>query len=322
MGVYAEPLVFSMRAYQEIKRLRPHVQFDVIHDNQCLGYGLTKMMEMKLPLVATIHHPISIDRAADFRQARSHLERLRRRWFYSFYIPMQSSVGRRIDHVITVSECSACEIERLMGVPRDRMKIVYNGVDTRLFRRDSGMDKEPNSVIFVGNTEDRKKGIIHLLQAIKLIRDDCRVQLTIVDGGAPETNYAPSLIKKYGLKNQVRIVRRLPCEELVKYYSAAEVAVIPSLFEGFGFPSVEAMSCELPVITTTAGALPELVTDGQDGMLTEPGDVPALAAAIKRLLEDEDLRRRMGHEGRRTVERRFSWEQAARKTVNVYQELM
>jgi glycosyltransferase involved in cell wall biosynthesis len=321
MGVYAEPLVFSMRAYREIKRLDPEVKFDIIHDNQCLGYGLTKMMEMKLPLVATIHHPISIDRAADFRQARSRVERLRRRWFYSFYVPMQSSVGRRIDHLITVSECSAREIERLMGVPRDRMRVVYNGVDTGVFHNCEGIEKEPCSLIFVGNTEDRKKGIIYLLRALRIIRDECRVKLTIVDGGAPETSYAPSLIREYGLQDQVTIVRRLSSEELVRRYSAAEVAVVPSLFEGFGFPSVEAMACELPVITTRAGALPELVTDGENGIVTEPGDVPALAAAIKRLLEDEALRRRMGRSGRQTVERRFSWEQAAKQILQVYEEV-
>ncbi len=322
MGLYVEPLAFSMRAYREIKRLEPQVKFDVIHDNQCLGYGLLHIMRLGIPLVATIHHPISIDRSADYRQARSRGERLRRRWFYSFYVPMQASVSRRINRVITVSECSAREIERQMGVPSERIRVVYNGVDTDVFQDSAGMPKEPCSLIFVGNTEDRKKGVIHLVQAIAQLKEELPVKLTVVDGGAPETTYAPRLFDEYKLDGQVKMVRRLSGSDLVRGYRSAEVAVVPSLFEGFGFPSVEAMACELPVITTTAGALPELVTDGETGILVEPGDVQGLAGAIKRLLGDPELRQRMGTAGRRDVEQRFSWEQAARQTVEVYETVV
>jgi glycosyltransferase involved in cell wall biosynthesis len=321
MGVYTEPLTFSIRAHQEIKRLAHQVKFDVVHDNQCLGYGLTRMRGLNIPLVATIHHPIGIDRFADYLQARTRLEWLRRRWFYSFYIPMQTFVGRRVDRVVTVSECSAREIERLMGVPASRIRVVYNGVDTDLFRRAEGVEKEPRSLIFVGNTEDRKKGIVYLLKAIQLIREQYPLKLTIIDGGAPQATYAPALIREHGLEDQVEFVRRVSGEDLVRQYSGAEVAVVPSLFEGFGFPAAEAMACELPVITTRAGALPELVTDGESGILTDPGDVQSLANAIKRLLDDGELSRRMGREGRRAVERKFNWEQAAKQTLAVYQEV-
>jgi glycosyltransferase involved in cell wall biosynthesis len=322
MGVYMEPFAFSMRAYQAVKRLMPQAKFDIIHDNQCLGYGLAMMKRLQLPLVATIHHPISIDRAADFKLARSMSERWRRQWFYSFYVPMQSFVARRVDRVITVSECSARAIERLIGVPSDRIRVVYNGVDTNVFRNHNGIPKEPNSLIFVGNTEDRKKGIIHLLQAVRLIKDECAVKLTIIDGGAPQTTYAPALVREYGLHDHVTIVRRLSGADLVRRYSAAQVAAVPSLFEGFGFPAAEAMACELPVITTKAGALPELVADGDNGILVEPGDVPALAAAIKRLLTDVELRQRMGSAGREAAENKFNWQEAARRTLEVYQQAL
>jgi glycosyltransferase involved in cell wall biosynthesis len=322
MGVYTEPLAFSLRAYDKVKKLEPQVKFDVIHDNQCLGYGLAMMKRLNLPLVATIHHPISIDRDADFGQARSRRERLRRRWFYSFYIPMQTRVARRVDRVITVSECSSREIQRLIGIPPERIRVVYNGVDTDLFRNTNGIVKEPKSIIFVGNTEDRKKGIIHLLKAIRLLNDEVPVRLTIVDGGAPETTYAPALIREYGLEDQVTIVRRLSGEDLVHRYSSAEIAAVPSLFEGFGFPAAEAMACQLPVITTKAGALPELVCDGQHGVLIDPGDVEGLANAIRLLLGDDELRRRMGRAGRDTVKSKFNWEQAARQTLEVYQQVV
>jgi glycosyltransferase involved in cell wall biosynthesis len=321
LGVYTEPFTFSLRAHQEIRRLGHNLRFDVIHDNQCLGYGLARMKSLDIPIVATIHHPIGIDRFADYLQARTRIEWLRRRWFYSLYIPMQTFVGRRVDRVITVSECSAREIERLMGVPASQTRVVYNGVDTELFRPATGVEKEPNSLIFVGNTEDRKKGIVYLLKAIQLVRERYPVKLTIIDGGAPEATYAPALIREQGLDGQVNFIRRVSGERLVAQYSAAEIAVVPSLFEGFGFPAAEAMACELPVITTTAGALPELVSDGESGILVAPGDVQALAHAITRLLDDAELRRRMGCEGRRAAERKFNWEHAAKQTLAVYQEV-
>lgn len=318
IGLYAEPFAFSIRAYHEIKNLAPDIKFDVIHDNQCLGYGLSLIKSMGLPLVATIHHPIGIDRFADFILARNTKEKLTRRWFYSFYVPMQSYVGCGIDQIITVSECSAKEIERLMGIPASRIKVVYNGVDTSHYRNRNGTSRTPNSLVFVGNTEDRKKGIIYLLQALNLLKDEYRIKLTIVDGGAPDTDYATTLVREYGLEDHVTIVRRLDSDQLVHRYSEAEIAVIPSLFEGFGFPAAEAMACELPVIASNAGALPELVSNGENGILIQPGNVQELVNAIKHLINNKELRQTMGSMGRQIAQEKFSWRQAAEQTLDVY----
>jgi len=323
MGMYSEPLAFSLRAYQEVRKLHPEVKFDVIHDNQCLGYGLNLIKRMNIPIVATVHHPIALDRDSDFEQARNQVEKLRRWWFYSVYVPMQSSVGRRADRVITVSECSAREIERLMGIPANRIRVVYNGVDTDVFKSDEGLPKKKsNSLIFVGNTEDRKKGIKYLLQAIKMLENECPVKLTIIDGGAPETQYVPALMQQINLNGRVTFARRLSGEDLVKWYAAADLAIVPSMFEGFGLPAAEAMACEVPVIAFSAGALPELVADGETGLLVPPADVPALAAAIKKLVQDNELRLRMGKEARKRVQRMFNWEKAATQILDVYKEVV
>ena len=322
MGMYSEPLTFSFRAYDALRKLSSRVKFDVIHDNQCLGFGLTRIKSLKLPLVATIHHPMALDRDSDFAQARNQIQKLRRWWFYSIYVPMQSYVGRRADRVITVSKCSAREIERLMGIPSSRIRVVYNGVDTDAFKSLNGMPKKSNSLIFVGNTEDRKKGIIYLLQAMKLLENECPVKLTIIDGGAPEAQYAPALMQEINLNGRVTFARRLSGDDLAKWYSAADIAIVPSMFEGFGLPAAEAMACEVPVIAFAAGALPELVADGDTGLLTPPGDVPALAAAIKRLVDNNELRLKMAKAARKRVQHKFTWEQAARQVLKVYQEVM
>jgi len=322
MGMYSEPLAFSIRAYNVIRKLSSQVKFDVVHDNQCLGYGLPLIKRLKLPLVATIHHPMALDRDSDFAQARNQMEKLRRWWFYSAYVPMQSFVGRRADRVITVSECSAREIERLMGIPSSRIRVVYNGIDTEVFKDYDGLPKKSNSLIFVGNTEDRKKGIIYLLQAIKILENECQVKLTIIDGGAPEAQYVPALMQQINLNGRVTFARRLSGDDLVKWYSAADIAVVPSMFEGFGFPAAEAMACEVPVIAFAAGALPELVADGETGILVPPADVPKLAAAIKRLVEDKELRLRMAKAARKRVQQKFNWQQAAKQILEVYQEVI
>ena len=322
MGMYSEPLTFSIRAYDAIRKLSSEIKFDVVHDNQGLGFGLPLIKRHKLPLVATIHHPMALDRDSDFAQARNQIEKLRRWWFYSMYVPMQSFVGRRADRVITVSECSAREIERLMGIPGNRIRVVYNGVDTEVFRTLDGMPKKSNSLIFVGNTEDRKKGIKYLLQAMKMLENECQVKLTIIDGGAPEAQYAPALMQQINLNGRVTFARRLSADDLVKWYAAADIAVVPSMFEGFGLPAAEAMACEVPVIAFAAGALPELVADGETGILVPPADVTKLAAAIKKLVEDKELRLRMAKAARKRVEEKFNWEKAAKQILEVYQEVI
>jgi len=309
-----------MRAYRKLLKLDG--KFDIVHDNQCLGYGLLLMKRHKIPVVATIHHPIPIDREAHLAQARNLKENLQRRIFYSF-CTMQRIVAKRLDRVINVSQASAQETQRAFDIPQSKLRVVYNGVDTDTFTKHDGVLKEPGSLIMVGATEDRKKGVLYLLQAMQMLKDDLKMKLTIVDRKPPDTKYAPRLVKEYGLEDRVTFSGRLSVAELVSCYSAAEIAVTPSLYEGFGFPPAEAMACGLPVITTRGGALPEVVgEDGEAGILVAPADPRSLAAAIKQLATDEQLRRKMGEAGRKRIERLFTWKEAARKTVEVYQEVL
>jgi glycosyltransferase involved in cell wall biosynthesis len=206
-------------------------------------------------------------------------------------------------------------------VPKDRMRVVYNGIDTDLFTEDDSVPKESNSLITVGGA-GQIKGLCHLLKAIRLLKDEVEVKLTIVGKAPTDGHYPANLIREYGIQDRVRFTGRVTPEALVGQYSSAEVAVVPSLYEGFGFPAAEAMSCKVPLVSTTGGALPEVTgKDGEAGMLVPPGDADALAAAIRRMLGDEMLRRKMGEAGRERVVRNFTWRQAAKKTEEVYQEL-
>ena len=320
LWMFPEMLAFSIRAYLKLRQLLAEHRFDIIHDNQTLAYGILLMKSFGIPIVATVHHPLPIDRKADIAQARDFRERLGRVMFYPFF--MQHLVSRRMDRVITVSRSSAEETKCAFGIPEAKLRVVHNGIDTTVFKKVEGLRKEPNSLIVVANTRDRKKGILYLLQAVRLLKEDLPVKLTIVDDPDPEEGFAPYLVRKYSLEDSVSFTGRLTTPELVEHYSRAEIAVTASTYEGFGLPAAEAMACSTPVVATTAGALPEVVEDGVTGILVPPADSYALAGAIKLLLADEALRRKMGEAGRKRVERHFSWEQAAKRTLAVYEEVL
>ncbi len=320
VGMFPEMFAFSMRAYEKVRQLLRQHRFDIIHDNQTLGYGILLMKAFKIPIVATVHHPLPIDRKTDLAYLERARDRLWRMMFYPFL--MQHLVTKRMDRVITVSASAAEETGNVFNVPRQKLRVIHNGIDTDVFRQLDGGMKEKGRLILVGNTQDRKKGLIYLLKALQLLRGEMDVKLTIVDRGLPDNEYAPQLVGRYGLDGRVCFTGKVGLEELVRHYSRAELAVVPSLYEGFGLPAAEAMACGLPVVATTAGALPEVVEDGRNGILVPPRDAHTLAGAIERLLRDDELRRAMGEEGRRRVEQNFSWEQAARKTLDVYQEVL
>jgi glycosyltransferase involved in cell wall biosynthesis len=235
---------------------------------------------------------------------------------------MQNRVSRRLERVITVSHKSAEDIHRFYGVSQDVLRVVYNGIDIDYFKTNGNVVKEPNSLIMVSSGSGYFKGVPNLLDALRLLKNEVKLKVTII--GANDTqNKVVKMVKERGLEEIVSFTGKIEKDELVRRYCAAEFAVVPSVYEGFGFPAAEAMACKLPVIATRAGALPEVVgEDGEAGILVPLGEPARLADAIKRLLGDEALRRKMGEAGRKRMENNFSWNLAARKTVDVYKELV
>jgi glycosyltransferase involved in cell wall biosynthesis len=312
-------LAFSLRAAAKFLELSRQRRFDIVHDNQGLGLGLLLMRSAGSPLVATIHHPLSLDRRNALAQARSPIEKARRLVYYPIF--MQEFVARRLDRIITVSEAPAKIVEVTFGIPRSQMRVIPNGIDAETFRP-LPVAKDPNDVISVGNSEDRTKGAAYLLRAFRLLRDTTPYSLTLVDRPEQELKLAPRLVQRYGLGARVHFTGRLDTAQLVQHYNRAEMLACPSLYEGFGLPAGEAMACGLPVAATTGGALPEVVEDGVTGLLVPPADAPALAEAIRTLMGDADLRRRMGQAGRERVLEKFSWPRAALQTEAVYHEAL
>ena len=318
MGMFPEMFTFGIRSYLKLRDLIKQRKFDIIHDNQTLAYGNLLMKSLKTPIVATVHHPLSIDRHSDLTHTTSFKQKWGRIMFYPFF--MQRIVTKRMDRVITVSESSADKVRKAFKVSNSKLRVVYNGVDTDIFKKRDDIKKEPASIIVVTNTRDRNKGIIYLLQALALMRG--QVKLTVVDDKPPRNDYAPGLVKEYGLQNMVTFTGRLIHGEVAKKYAAAQIAVSPSIYEGFGLPAAEAMACGVPIVGTTAGALPEVIEDNVTGILVPPKNPQALANAIKTLIDDSELRRKMGTAGLERVKQRFTWAKSAKATLDVYREVV
>jgi glycosyltransferase involved in cell wall biosynthesis len=319
VGVFPEMQTFGLRLLHRWRRLQREHRFDVVFDNQCLSWGLLGIRASGVPVVSVIHHPLHIDREADFA-IDSHLIKKIKRTLY-FPLLMQQIVAPRLDKIVTVSEASRREIERYFGIPEKKIAVVYNGTDTEQFRPVNGAATETD-LLFVGRTEDRKKGLGTLLEAMALLPDD--VTLKIVDGRIPDDGLVMRFLRRHRIDHRVKLVRRmLTLPELVEQYSTARAAVVPSFFEGFGFPASEAMACGLPVIANHAGALPEVVgTDGRAGRLVPPRDARAMAEAIRDVLADPVRTARMGAAARRRIQHVFQWRDAAAGLVQVFEETL
>jgi glycosyltransferase involved in cell wall biosynthesis len=317
-GVFPEMQTFGLRLLMRWKRLQQEHRFDVVFDNQCLSWGLLGIRQT-VPVVSVIHHPLHIDREADYAIDPKLVKKIKRTLYFPLW--MQQQVAPRLDRIVTVSEASRAEIERYFRIPAKDVPVVYNGTDTEVFRPTAGVPVEAD-LLFVGRTEDRKKGVGTLLEALALLPP--RVTLKIVDGRIPEDGLVMRAIRRHRLHGRVILERRmLDLPELVRQYSSARVAVVPSFFEGFGFPASEAMACGLPVIANAAGALPEVVgTDGLAGRLVPPRDARALAAAIADVLAEPDRALRMGRAARARVERVFQWRDAAAGLVQVFEDTL
>jgi glycosyltransferase involved in cell wall biosynthesis len=316
-GTFGEPRAFSIRAYNELsKRVN---DFDLVHDNQCLGYGILKI-EKQIPTIVTLHHPITKDRKLEMEHTKTWFKRRAISRWYSF-VNMQGKVASKMPRVVVVSENSIADIHTDMKVSLDRMKLVPVGVDPDLFTQLPHIARKPGHLITTASADVALKGLSYLLEALAKIRTERDVHLTII--GRPREGANADLIRKLGLTDCITHVSGVSDERIVELYAESELAVVPSLYEGFSLPAIEAMSTGICLVATTGGALPEVTGADNDTVLSCPaGDAEALAASIRRGLDNTELRNRVGAAGRTRVVERWSWKHCAELTVDQYREVL
>ena len=316
-GTFGEPRSFSIRAHRALKtRIN---DFDIVHDNQCLGYGILKI-EKIIPTIVTLHHPITKDRKLEMEHTPTWWNpKAIGRW-HSF-VEMQGKVASKMPRVVVVSKNSIDDIHTDMKVSLDRMRLVPVGVDHELFSPKPSVQRKPGHMITTASADVALKGLSYLLEALAKLRTEREVHLTII--GKPREGANADLIRSLGLEDCITHVSGVTDERIVELYAQAELAVVPSLYEGFSLPAIEAMATGTCLVATTGGALPEVTGVDNDTVLSCPaGDAEALAATIRRGLDDKELRDRIGAAGRVRVVERWSWRHCAALTVDQYKEVL
>jgi glycosyltransferase involved in cell wall biosynthesis len=318
-GSFPEPFTFSLRARRVLAARR--ADFDLVHDNQVLGYGLLGLPRAGLPLVTSIHHPISVDRRIELAEARELPVLSRRRWstlfgkrrWYSF-VRMQARVARRCGPILTASESSASDIRRDFKVPEGTVRVIPLGVDTRLFHPRPA-PRVPGRIVAVASADSPVKGVGTLLRAVAKLTAEREAQLTVVGKPSPG-GPTERLVGELALGDRVRFVTGISDEELAELCASAEIAVVPSLYEGFSLPAVEHMASGTPLVASRTGALPEVTRDA--AVLVEPGDPEELAATLRDLLDSPRRREQLSALAWQRVQERFAWPAVARATVDEY----
>jgi glycosyltransferase involved in cell wall biosynthesis len=313
-AAFPEPLTFSLRALRALRQRA--ADFDVVHDNQVLGYGMLGIARLGLPLVTSIHHPISVDRRIELAAATGFSRLSKRRWYG--FVRMQGRVARRAGPILTGSGSSRDDICRDFRVPPDSVQVIPLGVDTRLFHPRSS-PRVPGRILAVASADSPVKGVATLLRAVSKLATERDVRLIVVGrpaaGGPTER-----LVAELALGDRVRFVTGISDLELAELAASAEIAVVPSLYEGFSLPAVEHMASGTPLVASRTGALPEVTGDA--AVLVTPGDPEELAAALRRLHDSAGQRERLGAAAWERVQQRFAWPAVARAIVAQYHRAM
>jgi glycosyltransferase involved in cell wall biosynthesis len=314
---FPEPKTFSSRVARLLSERID--EFDIAHDNQVLGYGMLEIEKMGLPLLTTIHHPITFDRRIDLAATKNPWRKITLRRWYGF-LTMQKRVARQARFILTPSEASKRDIATDFGVDPARMQVLLLGVDDAF--QPPTEPRVPGRILAMASADAPMKGIATLLEAFAKLRTERDVELILVSapkaGGKTE-----KLIDKLSIKEHVRFVHGITDAELVSLMGSAEVACVPSLYEGFSLPTAELMACATPLVASRAGAIPEVVgPDGYAADLVTPGDVGELAQAIERLLDDPERRARLGANGRTRAEETFSWRAVAQTVAAAYESVI
>jgi glycosyltransferase involved in cell wall biosynthesis len=310
---FPEPKTFCLRVARIMADRGD--EFDVIHDNQSLGSALLTMAERGLPVVATVHHPITRDRVHEVAAATWWRRPLVRRWYA--FAETQKRVARAIPELLTVSSTSAADIAEDFGVSAEQLYVVPLGVDTDLFT--PAPNRVPGRIIAIASADVPLKGVGNLLRAVARLRAHHNLDLQLVSKLEPN-GPTEKLIAELGISDIVNVSSGLSDEALAELLASAEISCIPSLYEGFSLPAVEAMASGTPIVASRAGALPEVLgAEGECARLVRPADVDELTGMLGELLDSPSERHRLGAAGRQRALDVYSWESVAAQTVAVYE---
>ena len=316
-GGFPEPYTFGRRLEKYFKKHKP--DYDIVHDNQSLCYGTLALQRSDVTLVTTIHHPITSDLSIALANEPNWQMRLLIKRWHSF-LRMQKNVVSRLKHIVTVSEVSRRDIADAFKIPAANLKVVHNGIDTETFKPNPEITRVPYRIMATASADQPLKGLQYLLRAIaELVFTYPEIHLEVLGKLKPDGD-TEKLVTQLNLQKHLTFTSGVATQEVVNMYARASLVVVPSVYEGFGLPAGEAMSCGVPVISTNGGALPEVV--GDCGIIVPVRDPEAIAQAIKELINNPDKRSALSKRGRKRILEHFSWRVAAQEMADLYYEVL
>ena len=286
--------------------------YDVIIDNQSISYGLIEIQK-RFPLIEIIHHPITFDFKFELAASQKIKYKISRYLWYSF-LKMQKQVAPKIRNIITPSQSSKKGIIEEFNCKKDNITVIYNGLDAEEFSPIEESKRNLNRLITTASADVPLKGLDYSLKALKILKKDNPNIHLIVIGSPKKGGHTERLIKELNIKDNVFFKKHISKEEIRKLYSTSSVAIVSSLYEGFGYPVIEAMSCEVPLIATNVSSIPELV--GKYAILIDPKDEDLLSQKIKNVLNNYDEHKKTAIQGRQHIIKTFNWS----KITNEYEK--
>jgi glycosyltransferase involved in cell wall biosynthesis len=299
-GGFPEMRTFGYRANKFLK-LSP--DYDVVIDNQSLSYGILEIQK-RLPFIEIIHHPISKDYKFELETASSFLYKLSRHRWYSF-LKMQKRVAKDINNIITPSKNSLKDISVDFNVNQKNINVINNGLDIDTFIPYKNIKRDPFRLITSASADVALKGLDYSLKSLAILSKTFPEISLLVIGQLKKDGHTSRLIEELGIGARIIFKTGLTKEEIAKEYASSSVAIVSSLYEGFGYPVIEAMSCEVPLIATNTSSIPELV--GDFATLIPPMNENDLSEAIKNILTNFKKYEKIAENGRHHIIENFNW---------------
>ena len=315
-GGFPEPYTFGKRLLKYLESSNP--DFDVLLDNQSLCSSLLQIQKL-YPLAVTIHHPITKDHKLEMDNAKNWKEKLSSIRWHNF-LPMQKRVAPNLNQIICVSGSSKQDIVKEFQVEQNKIAIILNGIDVEKFVPNEKGVNEGYRLITTASADIPLKGLKYLIKALPGIVENFPDTSLDVIGKSPTDSKIRQLIEELGLEEKIQFHSGISAEEIVNLYHVSTVAVIPSLYEGFGFGAGEAMSCGVPLISTHSGGLRDVVEDC--ALKIQPESVRDIQEAVIQLFQNPTQRRELSEKGRKRIEEHFDWKIAAQSYLEVFNKVI
>ena len=315
-GGFPEPYTYGKRVLKRLKE--NNLKLDVLLDNQSLSSSLLEI-QAYYPLAVTIHHPITKDHKLEMQNAINWKERLSSSRWHNF-LPMQKKVAPQLKNIICVSQPSKEDVISEFKVDEKKITVIPNGIDIGIFKPSSIKKSLSFRIVTTASADIPLKGLRHLILALpRVIRQFPLTSVTVI-GKSPEKSNLNKLIDDLNLEDKITFRSGISEKEIVKTYHDADIAVIPSLYEGFGFGAGEAMACGVPLISTDSGGLKQVIGDA--ALKIKPGSVNEIEEGILKLFTEEKIRQEVAKKGRERMEEFFDWKIAASAYIEVFKKII